>query len=98
MDNEILSPPKEGACSSMPTAFFFPDSRTRGITKDMRKAISTCHSCLVQNKCAEYGIHHEMFGIWGGLTEKRRVALRKERGITLKQPGYFDPATNKARR
>jgi hypothetical protein len=98
MDTEIVTPPSGGACVDMSTSFFFPDPRTKGITKEMRKAIDTCNSCLVRIECADYGVRHEMYGIWGGLTESHRVALRKELGIVVKVPGYTDPAVNRIKR
>lgn len=82
----------------MPTSFFFPDPRTKGITKEMRIAIEACNSCLVRIECADYGVRHEMYGIWGGLTEGHRVALRKEWGIVVQVPGYTDPAVNRIKR
>ena len=60
---------------------FFPD---RGAST--RKAKELCNSCVVQEHCLEYSIvNNEKFGIWGGLSERERRKIRKERGLTRKR-------------
>lgn len=46
-------------------------------------AIQICKSCPLQQPCAEWGIKHELHGIWGGLTHTDRMKIRRERGITI---------------
>tara|TARA_B100000214_G_C23937828_1_gene614050 strand:- start:709 stop:864 length:156 start_codon:yes stop_codon:yes gene_type:complete len=41
--------------------------------------------CDIVDGCAEHGIHHEAFGIWGGLTTKDRREIRRKRNIILDQ-------------
>lgn len=95
MDDKLPSPPRGGACSNKPTSIFFPDTRTRSITKTMREAFETCSGCIVRAECAEYGIRHEVHGIWGGLTEKERVRIRKARKIIVQIPGFADPSLHR---
>ncbi len=60
---------------------FFPD---RGAST--RKAKELCNSCKAQEHCLEYSIvNNEKFGIWGGLSERERRKIRKERGLTRKR-------------
>ncbi len=60
---------------------FFPD---RGAST--RKAKELCNSCVAQEHCLEYSIvNNEKFGIWGGLSERERRKIRKERGLTRKR-------------
>lgn len=60
---------------------FFPD---RGAST--RKAKELCNSCIAQKHCLEYAIvNAEKFGIWGGLSERERRKIRKERGLTRKR-------------
>ena len=40
-----------------------------------------CDSCKVVDICKSHGINKERFGIWGGLSERQRVEIRKARGI-----------------
>lgn len=55
---------------------FFPE---RGA--DHRKAKDVCRSCVVRYDCAEHGIAHEHFGIWGGLSDRERRRIRRERAL-----------------
>ena len=60
---------------------FFPE---RGAST--RKAKELCNSCIAQEHCLEYAIvNAEKFGIWGGLSERERRKIRKERGLTRKR-------------
>ncbi len=38
-------------------------------------ARSICGKCIHQAECAEWGIHNERYGIWGGLTEAHRKQI-----------------------
>ena len=42
-----------------------------------------CNGCDHKIECAEWGIKHEGFGIWGGLTPRERQRIRRERNILL---------------
>ena len=42
-----------------------------------------CGRCEHQIECAEWGLKHERFGIWGGLSELQRRAIRKQRNISV---------------
>ena len=50
---------------------FFP---VRG--KSSRPARELCESCPVHEECRKYGLM-EIYGIWGGTTEKERRAIRR---------------------
>jgi WhiB family redox-sensing transcriptional regulator len=57
----------------------------QGLTYETLKAKSICQQCLHRNDCAEWGINYERYGIWGGLTESDRKAIRRRRNIILKE-------------
>ena len=60
---------------------FFPE---RGASTRLAKAV--CRRCEVQEECLEYAVNNgEKFGIWGGLSERERRAIRKKRGIVLEK-------------
>ena len=61
----------------------YVDYDKRNISK--LKAICT-EECPLVAECAEYAIHHEAHGIWGGLTVRDRAAIRRQRGIVLTEP------------
>jgi len=62
-------------CMGVDPDLFFPE---RGAST--REAKAVCHGCVVQNECLGYALDNaEKFGIWGGLSERERRRLRRER-------------------
>jgi WhiB family transcriptional regulator, redox-sensing transcriptional regulator len=63
-------------CRGMDANLFFP-----GQNESTAEAKRTCASCLVRTDCLEYALKSVvvMPGIWGGLSEKQRRALRRQR-------------------
>ena len=54
---------------------FFPE---RGAST--REAKEVCKGCIVRGECLEYALANgEKFGIWGGLSERERRRLRRQR-------------------
>ena len=67
----------EGAsCKGMDTNQFYPEGR-RAPLEQQRFISMVCHLCPVREACMEWGLAHEKYGIWGGLTEEQRVLYRK---------------------
>ncbi|MBT1162860.1 WhiB family transcriptional regulator [Bifidobacterium sp. SO1] len=67
----------KAACAREDPELFFP---TGGLYQPDRvaKAKKICTSCPVVDECLSYAMdHNELFGIWGGLTEKQRVDLKR---------------------
>jgi WhiB family redox-sensing transcriptional regulator len=57
---------------------FFP---TRG--ESARDAKAVCARCPVAEQCLEYALRWEpLCGVWGGLNERERRQLRRERQLT----------------
>jgi WhiB family redox-sensing transcriptional regulator len=68
-------------CRGADADLFFPE---RGAST--RKAKSICGACQVQAECLEFAIaNSEKFGIWGGLSERERRKIRKERAIAARR-------------
>jgi hypothetical protein len=44
----------------------------------MNAAKKECHRCPSERDCADYGLHWDVSGVWGGLDEKQRKRLRKK--------------------
>lgn len=64
-----------GACRGLDPGIFFPDF---GNSPEEAKAV--CRSCVVREPCLEYALEaRERFGVWGGLTEKERRSILRER-------------------
>lgn len=46
------------------------------------EAVAVCNRCPVQPECLEWAIVNvEDHGIWGGMSERQRVLLRRRRGV-----------------
>jgi WhiB family transcriptional regulator, redox-sensing transcriptional regulator len=57
-----------------PEAFY----SEKGDWGSIRQAKKLCESCPVIKECGEYAIAAmEPYGVWGGLTPKERVAVRR---------------------
>jgi WhiB family transcriptional regulator, redox-sensing transcriptional regulator len=65
-----------GACKGS-TDLFFPG---RGATYDVDECKKLCRSCPVRAECLAYAMRNgEHFGVWGGLSERERRRLRRQR-------------------
>jgi WhiB family redox-sensing transcriptional regulator len=70
-------------CLGVDPDLFFPE---RGAST--REAKSVCRGCEVRLECLEYALGHgEKFGIWGGLSERERRRVRRERALTRRKTG-----------
>lgn len=65
------------ACAGLDADTMLPG---RGDSLDACRAL--CAACPVTTSCAEAGVY-EKFGIWGGLSERERRRIRRQRGIRL---------------
>lgn len=67
-------------CSGADQDLFFPE---RGAST--RKAKAICAACSVKEECLEFAITQgERFGIWGGLSERERRKIRRQRALSAK--------------
>ncbi|HEY1324318.1 MAG TPA: WhiB family transcriptional regulator [Streptosporangiaceae bacterium] len=74
--------PAAGACRTAdPDLFFGPDAeRVTDCKARVAKAKAVCAGCPVREACLAYAMAAgEPYGIWGGLTEDERRALRRQR-------------------
>jgi WhiB family transcriptional regulator, redox-sensing transcriptional regulator len=69
---------QDGAnCTGANADLFFPE---RGASTRAAKAI--CRECQVRVECLEFAITTgEKFGIWGGMSERERRKVRRDRQI-----------------
>jgi WhiB family redox-sensing transcriptional regulator len=67
-----------GACNGLDPAVFFPDSE-----ENAEEAKSICAECAVRLSCLEHAlVVRERDGVWGGLTEKERRRMIRQRRRT----------------
>lgn len=71
----IVKLKENGNCKGVDPDLFFPE---RGQpTAEPRRV---CRGCVVRSECLEYAlVNGEKFGIWGGLSERERRRLRRQR-------------------
>lgn len=68
-------------CLGVDPDLFFPE---RGAST--REAKEVCQGCIVRLDCLEYALTNgEKFGIWGGLSERERRRLRRQRALTTRR-------------
>lgn len=68
-------------CRGADADLFFPE---RGAST--RKAKSICAECQVKAECLDFAIDvGEKFGIWGGMSERERRKVRRERQIAARR-------------
>jgi hypothetical protein len=53
------------------------------------QAKRVCKTCPFIQECLTYGLAHEMYGVWGGLSGKERIVKRAQMGWTLTSPDEF---------
>lgn len=64
-------------CREHSPRMFFPE---KGVNVAYAKGV--CARCQVREQCLEYAMQSvEVHGVWGGLTHRERVALRREQRI-----------------
>ncbi|MDQ0994110.1 WhiB family redox-sensing transcriptional regulator [Streptomyces sp. V3I7] len=68
-----LSWQEDALCAQTGADFFFPEPGS-----SVREAKRICALCPIRTACLEYALDSdERFGVWGGLSEKERLALRR---------------------
>lgn len=64
--------------------YWFPEPGQGAIAETIL-ARSICHQCVHKTECAEWGIKYEHHGIWGGLTERERKQVRRQRRLVVRR-------------
>ncbi len=69
----------EAACRFFPSDLFFSVGTSEGARADQERAKAVCRTCPVQSECLDYAlVSNQEFGVWGGLSEDERRALKTE--------------------
>lgn len=70
-------------CLGVDPDLFFPE---RGAST--REAKEVCRGCVVRGDCLEFAlVNAEKFGIWGGMSERERRRLRRQRNVARRAAG-----------
>jgi len=71
---------QKGACQGLDPAVFFPDE---GDEASAEVAIAVCGTCDVRIACLEHALaSREKEGVWGGMTERERRRIVRQRRRT----------------
>lgn len=69
---------EDAACRGLDPELFYAESGSAVI-----RAKARCAGCPVKDRCLEWALKREEFGVWGGTTARERAALRRARGLRL---------------
>ncbi len=71
---------QEANCRGVDPDLFYPE---RGESTSSAKKV--CRACFVRAQCLEFALENgEKFGIWGGLSERERRRIRRQRTLALR--------------
>lgn len=74
-------------CLGTDPYLFYPE---RGASTKEAKAV--CQGCIVREDCLEYALaEDEKFGIWGGLSERQRRRIRRQRALARAYQQSYQP-------
>ena len=100
---QLIVPDLSGAaCAGMDGDMFYDDMNVHESLTEYGRYTSTapkqhamlrriCLNCPVVFECADFGIKHERFGFWGGMTAMERRSIRTTRNILLEEISYKIP-------
>jgi len=70
----------KAACLDMDTELFFPHGNSGPAAEQAERAKAICMTCEVCAQCLEWALKtHQDSGVWGGMSEDERRALRRSR-------------------
>lgn len=79
-------------CADIPTTYYYKEPEDAKLSRREREQLnklknaakSLCYQCTFRKECLDWALHYEYYGIWGGIDEDQRKALRRELGIKVK--------------
>lgn len=81
------NPPRDGACKGHDPKMWYAHtprnepgkyaSQIREAKEGTKAAKLICKGCNVRYECLGYALYYESFGVWGGATERERIAIRR---------------------
>jgi WhiB family transcriptional regulator, redox-sensing transcriptional regulator len=71
---------QQAACIDEDPELFFPVGTTGPALEQLDRAKAVCRTCDVIEQCLEWALDtHQDAGVWGGMSEDERRALRRAR-------------------
>lgn len=69
-------------CTSLGLVWYY-DEELNPSLRHVRVAVSMCNACPMVHECRDWGVRHERYGIWGGMTPADRKRERQRLGLHL---------------
>lgn len=78
-DQEMQWMTDSNCATADPELFFDSELAAKGTNRTARYlAKQVCNECVVRSECLEYALAHDQeFGVWGGLDQDERRALKR---------------------
>ena len=74
-------PALAGMTTAERVAVFYPE---RGASMVLPRTI--CADCPVNKECGDWGIAHELYGVFGGMSSRQRIKIRHLINVTMVSP------------
>ena len=72
----------DAACTGLDPEIFYAESGSAIV-----RAKAFCQQCDVRDRCLQWALKREEFGVWGGTTARERASIRREMGVRLVPAG-----------
>lgn len=73
-------------CAGTDLEVWFPGDTVHNTSSEIQAARRVCNACPLLEPCRDWGLRHEMFGIYGGLSAGERRVIRIKAGISYSAP------------
>lgn len=86
MKQDIRSWTEDAACHPRHghnPSMWFPEVGWSHLHPYVRLAKKVCAGCDVRQRCLDYSLTDEPYGIWGGMTEQERERYRRQHRMKL---------------
>ena len=84
-ENNYDTPPTNGLCKGKTDLFYPPSTKRKEAHEKEEMAKTICRQCPFMKDCYQYALRNELYGVWGGATEKEREEARRFYGIALRR-------------
>ncbi len=79
--------PSYAACLGADPELFFPIGETGPAVRQIAEAKQICGRCPVRQECLQWALDTDQnAGVWGGLSESERFALKRRLGRRASSP------------
>ncbi len=72
-----------GVCRDQDPEQWFPVGNTGPAYEQTERAKAACRTCPVKDECLSWALSHAEFGVWGGMSEEERRAVKRHGGLRV---------------